>query len=299
MKSKKLIKNNKKETRINKTKKFRKFNCTPGNDNGFSCYDNKSLKIIKTLWNLKHPDDKIHNKNAKDLWLSLKEKFSNVCDNEYCWLNDYFKKNKINRKILKSKFSPFHPKSWNIDKNSWLSSTDIIKVMKVYENKYKNFNFIGPSPIDFDTKLDNNICVYNDLCNFNLKKFIKKNINKIGFIFNTDPHYKSGSHWIALYLDLKNNILFFFDSNGDIIPEQVKKLSNKIIDQAKDLSIELKYDNNYKFNHQKSNTECGMYCLYFIITLLTEYHNTEFFKTNKIKDNYVEKFRKIYYNNPE
>ena len=28
----------------------------------------------------------------------------------------------------------------------------------------------GPSPIDFDEKLDNKMCVYNELCNFNIKK---------------------------------------------------------------------------------------------------------------------------------
>lgn len=299
MKSKKLIKTNKKEYTNNKTRKFKHFNCTPGNNNGFTCYDNKSLNIIKTLWNLKHPDDKIYSKNPKQLWYTLKEKFSNVCDNEYCWLNENFKKNKINKSILKSRFAPFHPKLWNIDKNAWLSSTDIIKVMKGYENKYKNFNFIGPSPIDFDEKLDNKMCVYNDLCNFNIKKFIKKNINKIAFIFNTDPHYKSGSHWIALYIDSEKKIIFFFDSNGDIIPNEIKKLVNKIINQAKEELIELKYEDNYNFDHQKSNTECGMYCLYFIITLLTGQHNFNYFKTKKIKDNYVEQFRKIYFNEPK
>lgn len=282
-----------------KTSKFRKFNCAPGKNNEYTCYDNNSLNIIKNLWNIKHPDDKINDKNPKQIWLKLKDKFSNICNNEFCWLNAEFIKNKINKKLLKSRFAPFHPNHWNIDKNAWLSSTDIIKVMKGYENNYKNFNFIGPSPIDFDSKISKNSCVYNELCNFNLEKFIKKNINKIGFIFNTDPHYKSGSHWIALYLDVKKNIIFYFDSNGDIIPQQIKKLSNRIIEQGKSLNIDLKYDDNHKINHQKSNTECGMYCLYFIISLLKEQHNIDYFKKNRIKDEYVENFRKIYFNDPK
>lgn len=298
MKSFKIHKNFKKK--FNNTKKFRKFNCAPGiSNNTHTCYDNNSLNIIKKLWNMKHPDNKINAKNPKVLWRELREKFNNICTNEYCWMNNLFTHYKLDKKLLKQKFAPLHPPSWNIDKNTWLSSNDIIKVMKHYENVHNDFNFIGPSPIDFDKKLDSKMCVYNDICNFNLQSFLKKNIHKIGFIFNTDPHYKSGSHWIAMYLDAKKNILFYFDSNGDIIPQQVKKLSNRIIDQGKELNLNIKYDDNHKFRHQKTNTECGMFCLYFLISLVNNRHNHKFFKTTKISDEHVEKLRKVYFNEPD
>lgn len=295
-------KNSNDEKKYNKkknTKKFRKLNCAPGISNEISCYSKNNLENLKLLWNSNHPDDLITSKNYKELWESLKYKFSNVCNHELCWINNKLLKEKIDKRILKHRFAPFHPTSWNIDKNTWLSSSDIIKVLKGYETLYPNFNFIGPSPIDFDKKLESNICVYNDLCNIEIKKFLKKNIDKIGFIFNTDPHYKSGSHWIALFLDIPKNIIFFFDSTGDPIPNQVKKLCNRIIEQGKELDIKLKYDDNLNHNHQKSNTECGVFCLYFIISLLTEKHNTNYFKTKNINDDYIEKFRKIYFNQPE
>ena len=38
---------------------------------------------------------------------------------------------------------------------------------------------------------------------------------------------------MALYIDLEKK-LYFFDSNGDIIPNEIKKLVNKIINQAKE-----------------------------------------------------------------
>ena len=41
-----------------------------------------------------------------------------------------------------------------------------------------------------------------------------KSLNKIGIIFNTDPHNKSGSHWISLFIDVKKKIICFFDSVG-------------------------------------------------------------------------------------
>ena len=189
-------------------------------------------------------------------------------------------------------------KSWIKDKNTWLSNFDIYNVIKDYEDKYKNFKFIGPSPIDFDTVLKYNTCVYDEICNFELKKYINNNIDNIGFVFNLDPHYKSGSHWVALYLDCNKKIIYYFDSNGDLIPNEIKKLSNKIINQAKEMNINIKYKDNYKIVHQKGNTECGMYCLYFIISLLTSKHNFNYFNKKIVNDKYVEKFRKIYFNEP-
>ena len=55
-------------------------------------------------------------------------------------------------------------------------------------------------------------------------------------------------------------------------------------------------DSNYRMEHQKTNTECGMYCLYFIISLLKNTHNMNYFKNKRIPDKHVENFRKIYFN---
>ena len=45
------------------------------------------------------------------------------------------------------------------------------------------------------------------------------------------------------------------------------------------------------------NTECGMYCLYFIISLLSNKHDFNYFNTKRIPDKHVEEFRNIYFNN--
>ena len=36
--------------------------------------------------------------------------------------------------------------------------------------------------------------------------------NKIGVIFNLDKHDQSGSHWVAMFIDLENKFFFYFDS---------------------------------------------------------------------------------------
>jgi hypothetical protein len=145
--------------------------------------------------------------------------------------------------------------------------------MKQFEKKYKCFEFIGPSPIDFDSHMLYNECVWEELCHFDLKTLLSKGKNKIGVIFNTDPHYKDGSHWISLFIHVKKGYIFYFDSNGNPVPKEIKVLVDRVIAQAKTMDISLVFDQNYPMEHQYSNTECGMYSLYFIIQLLRETQN--------------------------
>ena len=42
--------------------------------------------------------------------------------------------------------------------------------------------------------------------------------------------------------------------------------------------------------------ECGMYSLYFIIHMLENKISSNYLKTHKLDDKYVEKFRKLYFN---
>ena len=82
--------------------------------------------------------------------------------------------------------------------------------MKQYEKTYKCFDFIGPSPIDYDKHVSYGECVWEELCEFSLNKQIKEGKTKIGIIFNLDPHHKPGSHWVAMFINTKKrrNILF-------------------------------------------------------------------------------------------
>jgi len=48
--------------------------------------------------------------------------------------------------------------------------------------------------------------------------------------------------------------------------------------------------------HQYKNTECGIYSLFFIIHLLEDKLTSTYFKTHKLKDEYMHTFRKKYFN---
>ena len=110
-------------------------------------------------------------------------------------------------------------------------------VMKQYENTYKCFEFIGPSPIDYDEHLAYGECVWEELCKFSLQDNIKRKKTKIGIIFNLDNHNQEGSHWVALFINIKKKEIYYLDSYGEKIPKQIKKFANKVITQANALNI--------------------------------------------------------------
>ncbi len=170
--------------------------------------------------------------------------------------------------------------------------------MKQYEKAYKCFDFIGPSPINFDTRKLYGECVWEELCKLDIEKLMKKGKNKIGIIFNTDPDYKPGQHWISMFINLKKKIIFFFDSTGDEAPKEVMVLVKRIQEQGKNMTppLDIKFDSNQGVEHQYGNTECGIYSIYFIVHMLEDKMTEHYLKTHILKDEYMQKFRKVYFN---
>ena len=296
-------KTRKKRLIIDKTK-FKKLSCSPTRKNKkggrtFSCYSDNSLIRLRDMWNLRHPDDPIKTDDVREIWNNLKENMRNVCNEESCWMRQGFAKNKITPEMLHYTFMPTAPEIWKKNKKTWLTSTDISRVMLQYEKRYHHFTFIGPSPIDFDSIKYNNTCVWDDLCNFSLEKHIKKGKTKIGIIFNLDRHWEGGSHWVALFIDCDKKIIFYFDSTGDAIPDEIKKFAKRVTKQGKDLHhnpIDFTYDDSKRVEHQLEDTECGIYCLHFITTILRNKKSFSDFKNNLIHDDEMEKCRDYFFN---
>ena len=279
---------------------LQKLNCSPkpkGEVNDFSCYTNKSLYKLRDLWNARHPDAKILSSSPKDIHKQLAEYLGDTCNKESCWLKQKGDFGKLSSEMADS-FAPESPAEWKRNPNEWLSSIDIMKVMKQYEKAYKCFDFIGPSPIDFDKRKLYGECVWDELCNFSLEQQIKKGKTKIGIIFNTDPHNKPGQHWISMFINIKKSQIFFFDSTGDKPTHEIMKLVNRIKEQGLALrtKIVFKFDSNEGIEHQYGNTECGIYSLFFIVHMLEDKLTEHYLKTHILKDEYMEKFRKIYFN---
>jgi hypothetical protein len=289
-----------KKTHIKNTlkKSFVKLNCSPKNKKKvYTCYSDKDLFNLRDMWNVRHPDQPIKTTNTKQIWEQLKEYYATICNKESCWVRQMTKNTKLEKELLDA-FAPESPKEWKKNPNEWLSSIDILHVMNQYEKEYKCFDFLGPSPIDYDAHKLYGECVWDELCHFELSQHLKKGHYKIGVIFNLDPHYKGGSHWVSLFINVKNKTIFYFDSAGEAIPKQIKKFADTVIEQGKKLPepIDFKFDQNYPVEHQYGNTECGIYSIFFITHMLQDKINGHYLKTHILKDKYMEQFRKVFYN---
>jgi hypothetical protein len=231
-----------------------------------------------------------------------------MCQKEECWLSQLKDKTLV-EKIKEYIFAPKQPKEWSKNPNEWLSNYDIFNVARQYEMTYPEFEFIGPTTIDFDTKakdLGGN-CVEAKLCQFSLLDQKKKGKTRFGVVFNLDRHDQSGSHWVSLFIDIGARIIFFFDSAAGGVPNEVRVFIDRVVEQGSQIGVKFRVYDNGTFQHQYGNNECGMYSLFFIITMLTGVlpDSTEvlsvkqrinLFLQKKISDKYVFQLRKVYYN---
>ena len=267
--------NHKKKTRLlrRRTKKNKNV-CSPFSSKHRvvqgSCFTEHAIKMIATAHNKKNPSNTIpETLTPKEKWMKLKASMSRIphCQQEECWIDQTSLESADKNKLKAQLFVPLRPNEWEKKPNTWLTNYDIANVLNQYEKSNPEFQFLGPSPIDFDTKKQNGSCMCSNLCNFSINDFIKRGKTKIGIVFNLDRHDQSGSHWVALFVDLSDKFVFYFDSTGDKIHPQIEKLKKTILQQGKDSLGGMTYYVN-THEHQKGNTECGMYCLYFIITCL-------------------------------
>lgn len=291
------------KTRRRHRPNFERLKCGPVQENYFTCYDNDTLHKLRDGWNVRHPDVRIETNDPKEIWSSLKDRMKSMCRNEACWMQKITGADPAIVSKANGTFAPEAPKSWTHDPDEWLTSEDIENVMKQYEDKFPTFEFLGPSPSDYNAPKLAGSCVWEELCNFSLKNYMDSGTHKIGVIFNTDPHTEDGSHWVSLFINIDNdankkanNYIFFFDSTGDRPQKEIREFIKTVTQQGRSLGINFKYHENRK-RHQKRNTECGMYSLFMIVNLIEGTRTPqEFMRGNRIPDSHMLEFRKEYFN---
>ena len=276
-------------------KEFERLKCGPVQEHYFTCYDNDTLHKLRDGWNARHPDARVETNDPKEIWTAMKDRMKGMCRNEACWLKHITGVSVANNDAT---FAPEAPKSWIRDPDEWLSSEEIENVMKQYEDKFPEFEFLGPSPSDYSAPKLAGVCVWEELCHFSLKKYVDSGTHQIGVIFNTDPHTEDGAHWVSVFINLaaKNNYVFFFDSTGDRPQKEIREFIKTVTQQGRALGIRFKYHEN-RMQHQKRNTECGMYSLYMIVNLIEGTRTPEdFMRGGRIPDSVMLEFRNEYFN---
>ena len=284
------------------------FQCSPSlhRRSGETCLPESSLERLLRIWNKKYPRNKIsfnatrkQKKSKQDagntksamLWRAIRKemKAKYNCDTEYCAVKKIPGLSENEKKTLLKYFRPEKPQEWLKKPRTWLDSYNIEDVMIQYEQADPSFEFIGPVPIDFDTKLGLfGKCVVEELCKLDLKAAQASGKAKIGIIFNLDKHNEPGSHWVCAFINMKQKAAYYFDSYGYPPPPEVVEL----LKRCKDQGCEEVYFNDIR--HQRKGSECGMYCLFVIICLL---HNKPFLEIckNIIDDDTMNAFRDVLY----
>ena len=226
----------------------------------------------------------IQSQLAKELGCKIKD--------ERCIIEKSLLSHREKKHLLATFFRPQMPEGWKSDPDMWLNSDDIARVMRQYEQAFPEFRFLGVVPIDF-TAPDPYVegaekkCMNEQFCHVNLAEEKAKGRRILGAVFNLDPHYKGGSHWVALAIDLKQECVNYFDSYGMPPPKQVAHFMRYLTTQDSNLKLK---SNGRRF--QYSDTECGMYSLYFLIRMIAG-ENFRKFCRNPIADKYMLKFRKV------
>lgn len=232
-----------------------------GDSNLYTCFTKDELVKIAESYNsftkicekgscykvkkINNPQDK----SLEQLYKSLKVRFSALCKDEHCWVNLSFLEKIPDKQFLENlKYFVFKPKMTG-GRWKWLSTMDINYVLKQYEKFDDSFYFLGAQPSDF-LEISKNEVIF------------PRQKRKIGLVLNWDTHDRSGSHWVAIFIDMDNKTIDYFDSTGDS-PKENKHITS-VLQFFKKQIPGSKIMINKKV-HQKGNTECGVYSIYFII----------------------------------
>jgi hypothetical protein len=246
------------------------------------CNENELKNEIKTYDGLEllHPDE-----YKRYLLFELGKRFKG---SQHDWIkhkSTQFMSEDDKDELQHNTFRPDGPQG----KFEWLSTFDINFTLVQYETKYEDFKFLGAVPIDF-AELDNlpfKTLDFNDL--------YKNGKKRIGVVFNLDEHYKSGSHWVSLFIDLEKGQVFFQDSFAIPPEKRIKDFMRKIEEYLKNERNISEPDIRYnKTQNQRGNSECGVYSINFILRLLkgkTFDHITR----KRVTDEQVNKCRMIYF----
>tara|TARA_B000000437_G_scaffold219370_1_gene201094 strand:+ start:3900 stop:4871 length:972 start_codon:yes stop_codon:yes gene_type:complete len=243
-----------------------------------SCFTTKKLQELRKIWNKANTNNRIRRKDIlttnkkiskKKLWKELSIRLNTEDDSKWKSIlsrSDNISIKSIN-KITEDVFAPKVPYSWDKKPDTWLSTDDIVDILKYFEKKYPKFKFYEPTTRDFAKKNINGNCVLSDLCNCDVNAISEK-YDSFGTIFNNDYSYQSGSHWNAFFVNIETKEIMFYDSFGHQPNEEILNLMNNIKNQGKNNNDNYEIMINNKA-HQKSSTECGMYSIYFLVRMLS------------------------------
>jgi hypothetical protein len=199
------------------------------------------------------------------------------CNSESC----LYSKLDLPKNELNERFNSTGP----YNNTDWLNNSNIDDHLKRFAIKFNDFHHINFQMMDFKK-------MNTELNQVDWQQLVKDGIKSLGCIVNTDYSTGRGQHWVAIFIDFINCTVEYFDSAGqnpmhEILEFQldtVNKLSTITGKKWKDICVT-------KLQHQKGNTECGVYSMFYIISRLHDIPY-RFFEHTRIPDEDMILFRK-------
>jgi len=222
-------------------------------------FDAKEVENVRKVYNEEHPrDSPIPSGRPTDVWNSIKQRLRDECESgrSECILAHLLRR-------------PKAPNSWNVNPEEWITTDEIDHLERQFEHVFKEYNYIGSFPIDFDKHTKTGECLVSTLCSMDIKSLYEKGCRQIGIIFNTDVSTGPGQHWIAVFCDIRPELEYprmtYFDSYAQKPERQIQVLMRRWKKQWDATGIhkkamKLTYNGT---RHQYKDSECGMYSVYF------------------------------------
>ena len=217
-----------------------------------TCYTKNALKLLIRRYNQNHAKStgiKINlDSTPKEMLNKLVKKIGTRKSGNIDWIRLPFLTSE-DRKYLESFF-----KSKLRFKGQWLSDRNIEQTLKQYERIYPGFKMFGVFPIDMVPHVSV----------LDVKALYHDGHRTVALVFNTAPSGSSGEHWICLILKIhaRGGDAWFFDSTGTRPDHEIRRLLRQLHNSYK---FKVKIN---KIKHQYALTECGMYCINYILQVL-------------------------------
>lgn len=239
------------------------------------CMSSSTVKNIKKYLETV-VDKEIH--TAKDV-IDVAKEVTN-CDSELC----VAKNKKIQRaapeaaREAETNFKNVGP----ANSVQWLNNENIDKCLELWRAKFPKFFHMEYKMRDTAGRA---------VSKLNWAEIVKR-YNFMACALNTDTSGGSGEHWVSFVVDIKGRTVEYFDSAGQTPHDEFVEL---VVQTANALSA----IGPHKFQdvlvtsveHQKGNTECGVYTLYYILSRLNGVSYKEF-EFKRVPDELMIKFRK-------
>lgn len=176
------------------------------------------------------------------------------------------------------RFKPEGPKD-----ASWLSNKNIDQILRRWTLAKPGFCHVPFQMIDFQT-------YGGELALVDWKSFIAE-YKWLGCVINTDHKGGKGKHWECVFVDTVGHTVEFFDSaSNEVSPEITKWLVESALELSRVSKQKYRDVVVTSMEHQRSESECGVYALFYILSRLSGVPY-QFFERTRVPDKDMEEFR--------